>query len=479
MGIGSKFDVGKQVLGSINETQAESGKKSGPAAPDYIGLAKQQGDEQQQLATQNTWANRADQTNPYGSTKWASEKVIDPATGQEVTKWSQTTDIAPELKAAYDSQLGVQTGRSELAGSMMGRLGSELGQAADWSQLSPWGQQMQAGNLQATTNAFSFGDPRTQAPALQNSLDYSNLNNVDGSGASRQRAEDAIYKSATSRLDPQWQAKQTQLETQLANQGISRNSAAYQNAMAGLETQRTDAYQQAQMGAITGAGQEAQRNSSMDMALRQQQAAEAGNQGQFGNAAQQAAYQQALQSGNFGLTQQQQAFGQQQQAGSQNFNQQMQAGQYQNQMRQQQLAEMLQKRGMTLNEINALMSGQQVQNPNFAGYNQATMAPGTDYMGAAKNQYAADMDSYNARQAQSGQTMSAGIGALAMMFSDARVKRNIRRIGRHPRGFGVYRYRYVGEAGERVGVIAQEVRRYAPELVDNVRGVLRVNYAAL
>jgi hypothetical protein len=462
MGIGSKFDVGKQLLGSVNQTQAESGKKSGPNAPDYMGLAKQQGEEARALNTQQTWANRADQTNPYGSSKWTSEMVIDPATGQEVTKWNQSTEISPELKGAYDSQLGVQSGRSELAQSMMGRLGSELGQGPDWSQLTPWGQQMQA-----TTTPYSFGDPRTQSPALQNSLDYSNLQNVDNSGASRQRAEDAIYKSATSRLDPQWQAKQTQLETQLANQGITRNSAAYQNAMQGLETQRTDAYQQAQMGAVTGAGQEAQRNSSMDMALRQQQAAEAGNQGQFGNAAQQAAYQQALQSGQFGLGQQQQAFSQQQQA-----------GQYQNQMRQQQLSEMLQQRGLTLSEINSLMSGQQVSSPNFSGYNQQQGVAPTDYTGAAKNQYGASMDQYNAQQAQQGQTIGA-LGSIAMMFSDARVKRNIRRIGRHPRGFGLYRYRYVGERGERVGVIAQEVRRYAPELVDNVRGVLRVNYAAL
>lgn len=463
MGIGSKYDLGKQVLGSINETQKESGKKQGPAAPDYMGLAKQQGEEARALNTQQTWANRADQTNPYGSTRWSSEKVIDPATGQEVTKWTQNVDIAPELKGAYDSQLGVQSGRSQLAQGMLGRLGSDLGSAPDWSQLTPWGQQMQA-----TTNPMSFGDPRTQAPALQNSLDYSNLQGVDNSTASRQRAEDAIYKSATSRLDPQWDAKQTQLETQLANQGISRNSAAYENAMNSLAQQRTDAYSQAQMNAITGAGTEAQRNSAIDMALRQQQAAEAGNQGQFGNAAQQAAYQQALQSGTFGLGQQQQA-----------FNQNIQSGQYQNQMRQQQLAEMLQQRGLSLNEINALMSGQQVQNPQFNGYNQQAGVAPTDYTGAAKNQYGAQMDAYNAQQAQAGQTTGALASLASMFFSDARVKRDIKRIGRHPRGFGLYRYRYVGERGSRVGVIAQEVRRFAPELVDNVHGVLRVNYAAL
>jgi hypothetical protein len=322
----------------------------------------------------------------------------------------------------------LQTDRSNLASSLMPRAAAEFGQQMDWSKLTPAAQgQMQTGNLQSTTSPYSFGDPRRQAPRLQNQLDYSGLQDVDNSGASRQRAEDSLYKSATSRLDPQWQAQQQQMETRLANQGISRNSSAYQNAMAGLDRSRTDAYSQAQMNSVNQAGAEAQRNQGMDMSLRQQQAAEAGNQGQFGNAAQQAAYQQALQSGNFGLQQQQQAFGQQQAAQGQNFNQQLQANQYQNQARQQQLTEAMQQRGFSLNEINAIISGQQVNTPQFGGYNQAQASNAVDYSGAAKNQYGASMDAYNAKAQQTSDMMQAAGGA-AMMFSDRRVKRDIRRI---------------------------------------------------
>lgn len=457
------------------------GSKSPPAAPDYTQAAEKTAESSKEVTNMQTWANRADQYNPWGSTTWGTEKMVDPATGQEVTKWTQNTNLSEEGQRALDSQLALQQGRSDLAQQLFPRAQAEFGKEMDWSQLNPWAQgQMQSGNLQATTGANQFGDPRTDAGELQRQLDYSGLQGVQGSDQSRQSAEDAIYKSATSRLDPQWQQQETDLQTRLANQGITQGSAAYEKAMSQFGRQKTDAYSQAQMAAVTGGGAEAQRNQAMDMGLRQQQAAEAGNQGQFGNAAQQAAYQQALGAYGFGLGQQQQAFGQNQALGSQNFNQQLQANQYQNQMRQQQLTESMQQRGFSLNEINALLSGQQVQAPSFQGYNQAAASQGVDYSGAAKDQYGASMDAFNAKNEAAASNMQ-GLTSMASMFafSDRRVKTEIKKIGRHRRGFGIYSYRYIGETGRRVGVIAQEVKRVAPELVRSVSGVLQVNYSAL
>lgn len=454
--------------------------KSAPPPPDYTAAAKAQSDASKEVTNMQTWANRADQTTPWGSTTWDASADVDPATGQKVTKWTQNTQVDPRIQGALQSQLGLQSARTDLASSLMPRAQQEFGQAMDWSSLTPWAQgQMQQQHLDPTTSAYQFGNPSRQAGQVQRGLDYSNLQDVQGSGQQRQRAEDAIYASASSRLDPQWQGQQNQLETQLANQGITRNSAAYENAMAGFNRSKTDAYQQAQMGAITGAGQVAQQNYGMDLGLRQQQASEQGQLGQFGNAAQQQAYQQALGTGQYSLQNQQQAFAQQQAAGSQNFNQQLQANQFQNQQRNQQLTEAMQQRGFSLNEINAIISGQQVNAPQFSGYNSSGVSQGADLTGAAKNQYNASMDSYNAQQAQTSQAVSAVGTMAAMYFSDRRLKRDIRRIGTHPRGFGLYRYRYIGERGSRVGVIAQDVRRFAPDLVGSLRGVLMVNYAAL
>lgn len=537
------------------------GKKSGPPAPDYTKAAEAQAASSERNTTMQTWANRANQTTPWGSSTWQASQAIDPATGKPVTQWTENTTLDPRLQGALDSQIAMQQGRSDLANSLMPRAQQEFGQAMDWSGLTPWGGAAQAGQLNPmtgangrglnpTTSAFSFGGPRVQnidtsranvpqlntnlganAGAIQSGLDFGGVQDVAGSAQQRQRAEDAIYRSATSRLDPQWQQRQQKLETDLANRGITQNSEAYSRAMADMERARTDAYQQASMGAITGGGAEAQRNYGMDIGLRQQQVGEIGQQGQFANAAQAQQFGQGLQAGQannaalgqgfqfgqsardqqlaaqqalfqqqqqrgqyglgqqaqafgqqqaaaqFGLGQEQQAFGQQQAAGAQNFNQQMAAAQFQNQLRNQQLTEAMQQRGFSLNEINAIISGQQVAAPQFQGYNQAGVAQPTDYMGAAQNQYSAALNNQNAQNAQFGNMLGAA-GSMASMFafSDRRVKRVERRIGTHPRGFGIYRFRYIGERGTRVGVIAQEVRRVAPELVRSVRGVLQVDY---
>lgn len=473
------------------------GKKSAPAAPDYTAAAQAQADQSKENLTQQTWANRADQFNPWGSQTWSSQAAVDPATGQPITKWSQSTNLDPRLQQALDSQIDIQNQRSGIAQNLLGRVESEFGQPMQWGQLGAWGQgPAQAGGLQAYTNPYGFG-PRLEtgmgrgAAPIQMGLDYSGLQDVQGSGQQRQRAEDAIYQSAASRLDPQWQQRQQSIESDLANRGITRGSDAYSRAMADFGRDRTDAYQQAQMAAITGGGAEAQRNYGMDIGLRQQQATERGQLGQFGNQAQQQAFQQSIEGGQarnaalgqgyqFGMNQQQQAFGQQQQAGAQNFQQQLAMSQYQNQLRQQQLQEMIQQRGFSLNEMQALLNGQQVSMPQFGGYSQAGVAEGADLMGAAKAQYSASMDQYNAKQAQTAGLMQGlgSMGSMAMMFSDRRIKADVRRIGRDPRGWGIYSYRFIGERGRRVGVIAQDVQRVAPQLVRVVNGVLAVDAAA-
>ncbi len=451
------------------------GKKSGPPAPDYAGAAEATAASNKENLTQQTWANRADQNTPWGSLTWNSSTAVDPSTGQNVTRWTQNTTLDPRLQQAVDSQIDMQNQRSQLAGGLMGRVESEFSQPMQWGNAQQWGGVPQAGSM----SPQGIDTSRMATPGLQTSLNFSGTQGVQGSDQSRQRAEDAIYQSATSRLNPQWDQRQQQLQTQLANQGITQNSAAYTRAMDDFNRSRTDAYTQAQMNAITGAGAEAQRNQGMDLALRQQQVGEIGQQGNFANTAAGQAFQFGNAARDQQLAAQQAAFNQQSVAGQQNFGQQMQQSQYQNQLRQQQLAEQMQQRGYSLNEIQALLNGQQVSMPQFGSYSQAGMAAPTDYLGAANSQYQAGLNSYNAQQAGLGNLMGGAASIAGMMFSDKRVKADIRRLAKHPRGFHWYSYRYIGETRRRVGVIAQEVRRYAPELVGSVRGVLQVNYQGL
>jgi len=71
----------------------------------------------------------------------------------------------------------------------------------------------------------------------------------------------------------------------------------------------------------------------------------------------------------------------------------------------------------------------------------------------------------------------AALGSPWLMSSDRRLKRNIKRIGTHDTGIGIYSYEYVwGEPG--VGVMADEVERVIPDaVVTHPSGFKMVDYS--
>jgi hypothetical protein len=74
-----------------------------------------------------------------------------------------------------------------------------------------------------------------------------------------------------------------------------------------------------------------------------------------------------------------------------------------------------------------------------------------------------------------------GAGVLAgAVLSDARVKRDVVRIGELRPGIGLYQFRYAWSEQVHVGVIAQEVERVVPDAVSaGADGYLRVDYGLL
>lgn len=79
-------------------------------------------------------------------------------------------------------------------------------------------------------------------------------------------------------------------------------------------------------------------------------------------------------------------------------------------LRQQEIAEYLQERGVPLNEINAIIHGQQVQQPQMPGFQSAGRAQPTDYLGAARSGYQAELDQFNIENMQRQGMMSGGFG---------------------------------------------------------------------
>jgi hypothetical protein len=78
--------------------------------------------------------------------------------------------------------------------------------------------------------------------------------------------------------------------------------------------------------------------------------------------------------------------------------------------RQQALQEQAYGRSEGLNTINALRTGNQVQQPNFVTPAQQATTAGPDLLGAAQGNYQNQLGAYNAQQAQSAQTTNGLIG---------------------------------------------------------------------
>jgi hypothetical protein len=328
-------------------------KGKAPPPPDYTGAAMAQAQASKENLNVQNFANRPTINTPWGSESWTTNATTDPATGQAVTQWTQNTTLAPELKSALDSQIGLQQDRSNLAQGFMGRVGDAYSQPFDWQNLpsltsggtvgqvasgiadySPGlsttvnpssvvrGFDMQGPQTSVTpqTANMSYGvgsqalatnfDPMiselrrsTPTESLQRSLNMGDNPALPSFNASYR---DSIATDLVGRMLPVHQMQQANLETQLANQGFERGSEAYKRAMDDLSgRQASERYN-----ALDIAGNEAQRLFGMQMGSRQQAFNEDLGAGNFANSAANQAFNQNLTANNFANQATGQAFNQ-------------------------------------------------------------------------------------------------------------------------------------------------------------------------
>jgi hypothetical protein len=70
-----------------------------------------------------------------------------------------------------------------------------------------------------------------------------------------QSLSEPAYTAITSRLDPEWQSRETSLDTRLTNQGLVPGGEAYENAKRSFNVGRNDAYNQATLASLQNAQQ--------------------------------------------------------------------------------------------------------------------------------------------------------------------------------------------------------------------------------
>jgi hypothetical protein len=166
-------------------------------------------------------------------------------------------------------------------------------------------------------------------------------------------------------------------------------------------------------------------------------------------------------------------------AGQQQFGQNMQAANYQNQLRQQALAEEAQRRGISINEMNALLSGQQIATPQMPNFQTAQASEAAQFLRGAESLGNFGLEAQRNNQAPMNAFM--GMAGQLAKTSDKRLKENIEKVGiDESTGLNLYSFNYIGLPEKYEGVIAQEVIKTRPEavIVDDT-GFYKVNYEML
>ena len=388
------------------------GKPSYPKPPDPWETATAQGSLNQQTAYAQNRLNQVNQVTPYGTLTYQP-------TGENITYNRFNQDLYDERVALRqrNGMGGVPDVNSRLFNNEV-IIGPEYAAVVE---LTPEGQRLQqgqidlqqsmmdVGNSQFDRISASLSDPVSfdGLPAMQTNTPGVTLNNgpivgsfdssgnvqaqigADDFGDDRLRVERAMMD----RMQPYLDQQRDQRRTQLVNQGFADpGSAGHVRAMDEINRAENDA----RLGAIVAAGNEQARLFGMDATA-----------GQFANQAQQQEFEQQIQRAAFGNQAQAQRFGQDVSRSQLEFDQ----AAYQNTLRERAIQERMLQRNAPINEISALTSGTQVQQPNFVNTPQASIqAP--DFQGATYASYQGELQAAQA-QAQQRAAMIQGLSNLA------------------------------------------------------------------
>lgn len=173
------------------------GKGSAPAAPDYTGAAQATAAGNKEAAIAAQAGNMINQYTPQGSVEYS---VRGEQNGTPL--WSQTVNLSPEQQAAYNKDVAMNAGLQDVGITGVGYVQS----------------------------------------ALDKPLSFADLNEIAPSEELTREAQDAAYNQATRYLDPQFTKQQSSLENQLSNQGITRGSEAWNNALQDFAMNKERAY---------------------------------------------------------------------------------------------------------------------------------------------------------------------------------------------------------------------------------------------
>jgi Chaperone of endosialidase len=501
------------------------GKPSAPPAPDYAAAAKETAQGNANAARIAQYGNMTNQITPQGTVSYtpstmgymdekgntitseAYNALTDKTGYSPLQQWTQTVGLSPDQQALYDQSVAMNKDLGNIAQSGLSYVKDAMGKPIkpkfDVAGSVPTTTGKMTRNVDMPDLQTDVGSAGPLQRGIQNNADLIQTS-IANPELLAQNTTNALYKANTQYLDPQFAQSQAKLENQLANQGITRGSEAYNNAMLNFNNQKQQAYESARNQAVGGGIQAAQGMFGMNLQGGQfanqalgQQFGQGLQAGQFANQAQQQQYDQLLNNANFRNAALQGMFGMgmqnaalNNQVQNQAFAQGLSNAQLQNAASQQDISQQQTLQQAPINMLNAVRTGQQLnaaQLPQVGVSQPGQLAnwQGPDMLGAAQAQGQYNQGIYNAQSAAASNLTGSLIGAAGMLggaalMSDLRLKKNIIKLGIHKTlGIGLYTWDYLwGEKG--AGVMAQELEQVMPEAVITMpNGFKAVNYSML
>lgn len=390
-------------------------KPSAPPPPDYAALAKTQGAANKETAITEFSMNNANQNTPWGS-RSLNQNGVD---AQGNPKFEINTTLNATDQANLDKTRGIQSSLLNLAPTAMNNVWSQIDHPINMSGMPPMVNQVDAGGTQKLDlSHLNASQSHVDGSPVQGALDFSNLNGLDSGDAVRNRVEQANFSKFYDRFAPAAQQQQDALQTRIANMGGVSDSEGARRMQSQLLAGQGDQFRQGVFDSIDRGGVEAQRQFGMSLQGRQQGVDEVSKQGQFYNAAQDQDFQQGMANANLNnSTRTNDANLNQMQVNTNNAANQQDVGNafananLTNASRAQGLSEQASLRQMPLNELNALLTGSQVQQPQFQPPTATNIAPPPIFQ-AGQAQWNAANQAYQGAVAGANNTMGT-VGGIA------------------------------------------------------------------
>ena len=472
---------------------------SPPPAPDPTVTASAQGASNVSTAAAQTALNNANVYTPYGQTTFqqtGSQTITQPDGSQQtLPTYSEYQNLSQDQQTLVDQNNALAIRGNDVASNALAQVGNTLQSPLTADQF---------GTIQTSVGGTpTLATGYDQGGQIQKSVDQQQAATTFGNTANAVQyfqpgdfnaARDSATNAALARLQPQMDQANASLQSQLANQGVSAGSSAYNDAL----LQQGQSNNDLRLGAVqTGDaeqqalfGQAAQANQLFN-AAQQQDFGQQQARGQFQQAGTAANNASAIAAGSFANSAQGQQNAENQAlagfsntAANQDYQNRLAGGAFTNSAIAQQLQQAMALQNQQINQISALRSGGQVtgvQSPSYsAGTLDQTPLSSDVYQTAAlqNQQYAAQLQNSAANTAAFGSAIGGLAGGIGKK-SDRRLKTDVTRIATARNGLPIYAYKMPGEApGWHLGMMADEVALVHPDAVwtDPADGWARVDY---